>query len=252
MDAKLFLEYVRVFIWPLIVLLVVLLFRGQIMEMISSGDFQANVFGVQVKAVNNAVIEELKDREKELKRNIDALNRQLSQQQDYYNELLAQYKSLEALAHEQAGTQPDDPLASEGQSDQRASLAKATQARQNLEARGEALFSAIQTKVDASRRIVTAAEADEAAQTEREAFEALLAGEYQQAATLFQETEQIYPSYHNASEIDRLLDNNLDRLLDPKTSQQARREIFSTILEKYTWGMPPELQKKMKKAISDP
>jgi hypothetical protein len=76
-----------------------------------------------------------------------------------------------------------------------------------------------------------------ATQKEREAFESLLSGEYDRAIEAFEETEIIYPTFHQVYEIGRLLRRNRSKLDIP----DERRKIFIEIAQKHSYGAPRDL-----------
>ena len=82
-----------------------------------------------------------------------------------------------------------------------------------------------------------------AAQKEREGFEYLLAGEYDRAIEAFEDTEVIYPAFHQVYEIGRLLRGNRSKLDIP----DERRKIFNKIVKKYSWEAPQDLLLELKK-----
>ena len=81
-----------------------------------------------------------------------------------------------------------------------------------------------------------------AAQKEREGFENLIAGRYEDAAKSFQASEAAYNSYHNVNELARLLKTRGQEMND----ENKRKEIFRLIVEKYSYGAPPDLLNQIK------
>jgi len=82
-----------------------------------------------------------------------------------------------------------------------------------------------------------------ATQKEREAFKLLLSGEYDRAIEAFEETEIIYPAFHQVYEIGRLLRRNRSKLEIP----DERRKIFIEIANKYSYGAPRDLLLELRK-----
>jgi hypothetical protein len=76
---------------------------------------------------------------------------------------------------------------------------------------------------------------------EQEAFEALIAGDYPKAMSEFEATDQVYPTFHQAYEISRLLRQNLDAMRDPV----KRKAVFRQIVADYNYGAPVEYIRKL-------
>jgi hypothetical protein len=81
-----------------------------------------------------------------------------------------------------------------------------------------------------------------ASQKEREGFENLLAGKYDDAIESFQASEDAYNSYHQVFELSKLLRSRRQELND----ENKRREIFQLIVDKYSYGAPPDLLNQLK------
>ncbi len=73
---------------------------------------------------------------------------------------------------------------------------------------------------------------ENAANMEKKGFNFLLDNNIQSAIEAFDKAEQIYPSYHNAHEISKFLNNNKEMDIN---------SIKKTIKEKYSWGAPKEI-----------
>ncbi|ANT65432.1 hypothetical protein Ptc2401_01697 [Prosthecochloris sp. CIB 2401] len=86
-----------------------------------------------------------------------------------------------------------------------------------------------------------------AANLEMEGFELLLAKNAKAALQAFTEAEAVWPDYHNVAEIRALLQKNIRLLTTPESPQW--NTVYSTILEKYSWGMPAETRKEMRSLL---
>ncbi len=80
------------------------------------------------------------------------------------------------------------------------------------------------------------------ADIERQGFEAILNKNSRLAIQKFATAEEIWPDYHNVSEIKRLLLEQQATLNSSSSWQQLR----DTILEKYSWGMPNDIRVQFK------
>ena len=81
-----------------------------------------------------------------------------------------------------------------------------------------------------------------ASQKEREGFENLVAGKYDDAIKSFQASEDAYNSYHQVFELSKLLRSRRQDVND----ENKRREIFQLIVDKYSYGAPPDLLNQLK------
>ncbi|OPY77669.1 MAG: hypothetical protein A4E65_02651 [Syntrophorhabdus sp. PtaU1.Bin153] len=72
-------------------------------------------------------------------------------------------------------------------------------------------------------------------------FEALIAGDYQKALSEFETTESVYPTFHQAYEIARLLRQNLRAMSEAK----SRKDVFRKIVTEYNYGAPPKYLQKL-------
>lgn len=77
---------------------------------------------------------------------------------------------------------------------------------------------------------------------EKAGFEALINGDIDLAIQSFEAAEKVYPSYHQAYEIARLLRRNKDRLNEPET----RRSVYLQIANELGWKAPTEYIIKLK------
>jgi hypothetical protein len=76
-----------------------------------------------------------------------------------------------------------------------------------------------------------------ASQKEREGFQNLLAGNFDDAIKSFQASEDATNSYHQVYELARLLRSRKDAMND----ENQRKEIFQLIVDKYSYGAPSDL-----------
>lgn len=110
------------------------------------------------------------------------------------------------------------------------------QVQQNVVQLSQRIGSPVASESDRATRF------KRATQKEREGFEYLLAGEYDRAIEAFEDTEIIYPAFHQVYEIGRLLRGNRSKLDIP----DERRKIFHEIVKKYSWETPPDLLLELK------
>ncbi len=84
-----------------------------------------------------------------------------------------------------------------------------------------------------------------AAEKQRQGFELILAGRYDDAIQAFQEAEAAYPTYGSAYEIGRLLSRNRAALDDPA----QRRAVLRRIVDEYAWGAPEDLLTELRRRV---
>lgn len=88
---------------------------------------------------------------------------------------------------------------------------------------------------------------DEAADWELKGFEFLVSKDADAALEAFANAEKLWPSYHNVTEIRRLLNDNRAALVAaPKEGKSpAWTSVYQTLITKYSWGMPADVKNKL-------
>jgi hypothetical protein len=81
-----------------------------------------------------------------------------------------------------------------------------------------------------------------ASQKEREGFENLIAGKYDDAIKSFQAAEEAYNSYHQVYEIAKLLRTRRSELDD----DNGRKKMFQLMVDNYSYGAPSDLLNQLK------
>jgi hypothetical protein len=82
----------------------------------------------------------------------------------------------------------------------------------------------------------------DASKKEREGFDALISGKYDDAIKAFQDSENIYNSFHQVYELARLIKKNKQDMIN----EDKRNEIFQLIVDKYSYGAPQDLLDQLK------
>lgn len=185
------------------------------------------------------------EQQKSLSEEIKRLKKQLEEKKNKENELAGQLqKSQEEIANLRR-LQLEKPNEAEeikekllkAKSEALEINASIQQVQQNVAQLSQRIGSPVASESDRSTRF------KRATQKEREGFEYLLAGEYDRAVEAFEDTEIIYPAFHQVYEIGRLLRGNRSKLDIP----DERRKIFLEIVEKYSWEAPRDLLLELKK-----
>ncbi len=87
--------------------------------------------------------------------------------------------------------------------------------------------------------------AGRASALERQAFEHLLAGRYDEAQADFARAEQAYPGYHSVYEIARLIRQRRPALASP----EAQEELLRTIATRHAYGAPADLLRRVRERV---
>jgi hypothetical protein len=83
---------------------------------------------------------------------------------------------------------------------------------------------------------------------ERQGFNALVTGKIDQAIDSFKSADAAYPTYHDASDIARLLETRRKELETP-TGRQA---VYGEILRRYSWKAPTDAVTQLKSMTAKP
>jgi hypothetical protein len=84
---------------------------------------------------------------------------------------------------------------------------------------------------------------------ERRGFEALLDRDAAAAQAAFEAAARLWPDYHNVAEIARLLRDNAAALKRSDTT--AWQTVYRTVLSDYSWGMPGDLRPAFRDRTAD-
>jgi len=73
-------------------------------------------------------------------------------------------------------------------------------------------------------------------------FNALVQENFNVALESFQEASDVYPKLHSVSEISRLLNSKKDEF----DNIEVQKDIYRTIVEKYSWKVPKDIVQELK------
>jgi len=85
---------------------------------------------------------------------------------------------------------------------------------------------------------------EKVAKLEYDGFTALLNKDLSGAISTFSDANELWPDYHNVSEIKKLLLNNKQSLSGAK-STEAWQAVMKTIQKQYSWGMPHDIRERI-------
>lgn len=203
------LEYLKVFVWPLLLLVGVLMFRPQIVEIISTRELSIGslTVGKKIEGIGNS------------------MQQQLAIQKRYIEEIEA-HADNPALVRENA----------------RWLLGVIPTVQKNVGQDIVALQQEIQAG-EAPPRGASPASPKTVREWEQKGFEALLAKDVDAAIGAFSQAEALSPTYHNVAEIHRLLADRRDAL---KAKDADWKSVYKLIAGRYSWGMPAEVLSRLK------
>ncbi|MGQ0794107.1 MAG: hypothetical protein ACT4NX_08520 [Deltaproteobacteria bacterium] len=239
--AELILQYLKTLIWPIVVLFILLSFRGQIGNFLGDVE-EAEVFGAKLKA-KGANIKELEKKEEALKQALDELGLRFGDMEILNASLSAENMDLgeKILAGGNcADTVPSPTVSPE----------IAVRDPKALDETNKKLTRDIQNNYDRAQQIVRGSKFERAQELEERGFNQIVEGQFDDALESFEQAWVAFPTYHNVDEIRKLLRLNLARLGNGETAEQAQREVLETILARYSWGVPERAAGQMKDKLN--
>ncbi|NIA70752.1 hypothetical protein HBA54_19310 [Pelagibius litoralis] len=219
--GRLVLDYIRAFMWPLVAMVVVLVYQSDVRTLIFEREI--DVFGVRI----GAKVEQIE------------------------SQTLAEIADVRVLLEaQQAGVDGDEasPQIAEDID------AKLSSLERNLTREIAEVQSAQQARRTAPPQNVNPATAPppaadnrstRAAAAERRGFEALIDHDLTAALKAFDEARSIWPDYHNVAEIGQALRKFQSRLSDPESPMWP--QLYREILTRYSWGLPEDLRAAIRK-----
>lgn len=216
--GRLILDYIRTFLWPAVALAVVLVYQDDVRTILQ--EREVDIFGLRIG----------------------------EKVQQIETHTLAEIGDIRALLDEQqaSGTAPAnaDAIATDIE-------AKLASLERNLSREVAAVRSAeVQpapefpsaAQMPASSRMAQAADA------ERQGFQALIERDVGGAMEAFDEARRIQPDFHNVAEIGRLLRDRRDKLGKPDSPEWPR--LYREILTRYSWGLPDNLRPQLREGAA--
>jgi len=214
--ARLILDYIRTLLWPVILVMAVVAYKDDVFEILKEREIE--VAGLRIG-----------QRVSEVKTNFQAEMEDLR-------------KVVEELAKAEGGT-PDEEARAE----------RVLERISGLERNLQREFSQIEQQTVAVARPSTTATVqapegrEQAAVLEGRGFEALLNKDVDEALSAFDQARAAWPDYHNVAEIGRLLRARRDELA--AGSADAWKDVYQTILTRYSWGMPTPVREQMRAEV---
>lgn len=245
--GRLVLDYIRSFMWPVILVLAALFYWEDLMSLIK--EREVDVFGVRIgpaverlQAVEAATQQELQD-------------------------VAVLVEALKASYQEDLQAAIEQIRAGDGAPENLPAPEHAAAVAQDIDAKLSSLKQNLGREVQQIQQEVTQAppapaapaasdapatplqtratsRADHVARLERRGFEAIVERDLQAAIEAFTEARQLWPDYHNVAEIQRFLTQMARR--DAPLDEAAWATINRTILTEYSWGMPADIRAELR------
>ena len=220
--GRLILDYLRTFMWPALVLVLLFGYGDRIWNLLDSREFElAGVLklGQQVSQIKENTNEELDD--------IRAL---LAAVQSGGGSNTKIVKDIEAKLGKVEGN-----------------LDREVRQIRSAEATTGVRSKSVQKSLKPTRSVEAPAIANARAQ-ERRGFEALLKRDVNAARKAFDAAFASYPEYHNVKEIRSILDSKRAALANPRSPEWDK--LHQRILTDLSWGMPAELRPRFRALVT--
>lgn len=214
--ARLILDYIRTLLWPVILVIAVVAYKDDVFEILKEREIE--VAGLRIG-----------QRVSEVKSNFQAEMEDLR-------------KMVEELAKADSGT-GDDAARAEHVLERISGLERNlqrefTQIQEQTAVAGRAGTPAL-TKPPESR--------EQAGVWEGRGFAALLNKDVDEAIAAFEQAKLAWPDYHNVAEIERFLQTRRNDLAAGSTD--AWKDVYQTILTRFSWGMPTPVREQMRAEV---
>ena len=207
------LEYAKTFVWPVLVVALLIVFNPEIHDLIKGGGWSVGPIKVEqrVNVLSNAVQGQF-IAQKDLATKIQENPADTAKVKEYADKLLENIRtSQQGLSKEVEQLKAIIPAQQSGTNDQAPTTVDKPVTAQGWEQKG---------------------------------FEALIAKDVDTAINSFAQAESIWPQYHSVAEIRSLLVSKREGLKDPNSPEW--KSIQMKIVSDYSWGMPPDVRQKLK------
>ena len=221
--GRLILDYLKTFMWPAVVLFVVLFYQDDVLDILRNREVKfGGVFeiGQQVARIEKNAGEEIAD-------------------------LRALFEALQSAGEGSDKTAIAADIETKLDNVGR-NLSREVEQIQRVQAVPD--VAAVPRATPVQQVAPTTAQGEAAAQ-ERRGFEALLDRDAMAAQAAFEAAARLWPDYHNVAEIARLLRDNAVAL--QASDRTAWQTVYRTVLSDYSWGMPAELRPAFRDRAAD-
>ncbi|MEO3430688.1 hypothetical protein AAFN88_17675 [Pelagibius sp. CAU 1746] len=216
--GRLILDYIKAFMWPLVAVIVVLIYQDDVRQILS--ERQVDIFGLRIG-------EKVEQIESQAMAEIEDIRLLLEAQQ----------------AAQQAGAEAAPQLNEDINAKLRSLETNLSREISRVQVEQQSLRSAPPAERQATVE-ADSSRAGKAAAAERRGFEALIDRDVEAAIAAFDEARRIWPEYHNVAEIGRALRRLEDALATAESDVWPR--LYREILTRYSWGIPDDLRKEIR------
>lgn len=224
--AKIVLDYIRVFIWPLILVGGAFLFNEDIVKLINEREikFAGLEIGSKITERINSVKENTKAEFEDIKKLFEELNVAKTKSPDIapqiFDKISVKITALDKNIDKDVGRISQDFLVLYENPVKESSLINQQQDAMAFESKG---------------------------------FQFLLNKDIEEAINAFAKAEELWPSYHNVWEIKQFLLSEKTRLLNRENTNNdlAWERVYVTLLSKYSWGMPDNFREKFRGLVHE-
>lgn len=220
--ARLLLDYLRTLSWPVVAIGILAIYGGDIRKMFTEREVEFPG-GLRIGA------------------RIDDINNNLSDEVAEIRSLLGELQSSFDSAESEVAEEIEIKITSLEESVDR-ELNQIQQIVPGISAPATADVQ-VQTPLPLSREIGGQTAED----WEQRGFTALIERDIDAAISAFTNAYNLWPQYHNVSEIRKLLRRRRPELEDP-ANDAAWSLLYRSMLAQYSWGMPPEVRAAIRQA----
>ena len=231
--GRLVLDYIKAFLWPVVAIIVVLIYQDDVRQILS--EREVDIFGLRI----GEKVEQIE-------------SQAMAEIEDLRLLLEAQQAQMESGVDTGVGAGADDGAAPQLREDIATKLDSLESNLSREIAQVQVEQQALQAAPPAQRQAAAEAEgsrATRAAAAERAGFEALIDRDIEAAIAAFEVARDIWPDYHNVSEIGRALNRLEDRLADPDSEAWPR--LYREIITRYSWGLPEDIRAEIRKGAAN-
>lgn len=214
--AMLVLEYLKVFVWPVLLLVGVLMFKPQIVDIMNTRELSIGslTVGKKIEGIEGSV------------------QQQLAVQKRYIEQIEANANNPALVRENARWLLGVIPTVQKNVGQDIVAL------KNEIQAGGIAPVSGVVSAPQESQK--------SARDWELKGFEALLAKDIDAAISAFSKAEALSPTYHNVAEIHRLL---ADRHEGLKAKDADWKSVYKPITGRYSWGIPAEMLNRLKEEL---
>ncbi len=225
--AEIVLDYVKVFIWPLVILFAIVIFKSQMENILDTRKIKIGgllEIGERIEDIEKQATIEIQD--------VKKLTAELEQEQQrgssenvavISRKIADKLEALDSNLSESVSMLRKDTSRLESGIVQHRSIQQIPLFNETIDKEGAKALEAEGFKYIVDRKLSEAVEA-------------------------FSEAEKLWPGYHNVAGIQRYLTEFEKKLVEASTAEKVELwdELYETLLLKYSWGMPRDIREQLR------